>query len=210
METTNKVKPMNANEIKNLALTEINHENITDWNDQTNTDIAIINQQYTLATSVALAKYPWSFATKYAILEPTPVPSNNPLKKYKYVASIPNDVVGYLSAHYDSNCAILAQYEIIGNQLYTNQETIYLKYTGTVSETAYTPEFIDWFKTFFAARLNPYLNGDMQRQAYLVNQEPSLFKAAKNIDSKRNKHQSLTSNPILSIRGRFGGGTTTV
>ena len=83
METTNKVKPMNANEIKNLALTEINHENITDWNDQTNTDIAIINQQYTLATSVALAKYPWSFATNYAILEPTPVPSNNPLKKYK-------------------------------------------------------------------------------------------------------------------------------
>lgn len=201
---------MTIQEIKNLALTEINHENISDWTDQTNTDIPIINQQYTLAKSVALAKYPWSFATKYAILNPTAIPQDETFKKYKYKATLPNDVVGYLSAHYDERCNILAQYEIIGNTIYTNQETIYLKYTGAVQEDVFTPEFTDWFKVFFAARLNSYLNGDMQRQAYLESQEPVLFRAAKNIDSKRNKHQSLTSNPILSIRGRFGGGTTTI
>lgn len=199
---------MDANELKNLALTEINHENITDWSDQTNTDIPIINQQYTLAVKVALAKYQWSFATKYAILNPTAVEDTNPFQKYKYQATLPNDVVGYLSAHNDKQCQQLAQYEIIGNTIYTNQETLYLKYTGTVAEALFTPEFIDWFKVFFAARLNSYLNGDMQRQAYLEGQEPVLFRAAKNIDSKRNKHQSLTTNPILAIRGRFGGGVT--
>lgn len=202
---------MNANEIKNLALTEINHENITDWEDQLNTDIPIVNQQYALAVKVALAKYQWSFATKYAVLtNPTEIQPDAPFRKYKYQNTLPEDVVGYLSAHTDKQCNILAQYEIIGNQIYTDQETIYLKYTGIVEESTWTPEFIDWFKVFFAARLNSYLNGDMQRQAYLENQEPVLFRAAKNIDSKRNKHQSLTTNPILSIRGRFGGGTTTI
>ena len=198
---------MEANELKNLALTEINHENIADWNDKTNTDIPIINQQYTLATKVALAKYAWSFATKYAILNSTAVEQANPFQKYKYKATLPNDVVGYLSAHNDKQCRQLAQYEIIGNTIYTNQDTLYLKYTGMVEETLFTPEFIDWFKVFFAARLNSYLNGDMQRQAYLEGQEPVLFRAAKNIDSKRNKHQSLITNPFLAVRSQFGGGT---
>ena len=57
-----------AAEIKNLALMELNHETITDWTDQTNTDIPIINTQYALAKSVALSMYQWSWAFKYAKL----------------------------------------------------------------------------------------------------------------------------------------------
>ena len=57
-----------ANEIKNLALMELNHETITDWADTDNTDIPIINTQYALAKSVALSMYQWSWAFKYAKL----------------------------------------------------------------------------------------------------------------------------------------------
>jgi hypothetical protein len=198
---------MTKEEIKNLALTEINHENISDWEDELNTDIPVINQQYNLAKLVALAKYQWSFATKYASLATTPVPKDSPFKKYQNQTELPDDVIGYLAAYTNEHCSTLATYEIIGNVLYTNQNQVFLKYTAKIGEEFFTPEFIDWFKVFFASRLNSYLNGDMQRQAYLEGQEPVLFRAAKNIDSKRNKHDSLVTNPFLSARNGFGIGT---
>ena len=96
---------------------------------------------------------------------------------------------------------------MLGNTIYTNLDTIYVKYTGQVAEDVWTSEFIDWFKVFFACRLNSYLNADMQRQQYLDAQEAYLFRVAKNIDSKRNKHEALDGNPMLWIRGAMGGGT---
>lgn len=199
---------MTANDIKNLALIEINHETIENWEDETNTDIPIVNTQYKLAVIIGLAKYPWSFATKYAVLtlEQEVDPETDPFQKFKYVTELPEDVIGYVAAYTDKQCRMLAQYQTIGKKIYTNQQTLYLKYVGTVPESEYSAEYVDWFKTFFAARLNPYLNGDMQRQQVLETQEMVLFKAAKNIDSKLNKHQSLDTNPLLAVRGQYGGG----
>ena len=193
-----------ANEIKNLALMELNHETITDWTDQTNTDIPIINTQYTLAKPVALSMYQWSWAFKYAEL--TGTPNTGTLTKYKYSMTLPTDFIGYLSAYTDDNMHVLADYLNVGNSIYTNNEKLYIKYIASVDESIFTPEFVDWFKVFLAQRLNGYLNGDMQRQQLLTGEEPFFFRKAKNIDSKRNKHDSLDGNPLLWIRGKIGGG----
>lgn len=327
-----------ASEIKNLALTEINHEIISDWTDTTNTDIAIINQQYELAKQVALSAYQWSFATRYvktnayeyAFNQPadrkigddvytmpkakitqsvgdslqdlainavtftiytgasdgtytftfdganwkdednnivtlanygitftgTPVatdalsvdyvepkdaphvsnedtiyadetqiyygyidtsntqqyvvldgtPITDIVSNYKRATIVPSDFLGYLAAYNDAGMNSLNDFLNVGNIIYTNAKELYLKYVANVEETVLTPEFVDWFKTFFAVRLNSYLNGDMQRQAYLASEEVTLFKKAKNIDSHKNPHQSLTGNPFLWVRGKFGGG----
>jgi hypothetical protein len=101
---------------------------------------------------------------------------------------------------------VLNNFQNIGNVIYTNNKELYLKYVADIEEESLTPEFVDWFKTYFAMRLNSYMNGDMQRQAYLQAEEPVLFKKAKNMDSHKNPHQSLTGNPFLWVRGRFGGG----
>lgn len=193
-----------AAEIKNLALQEINHETITDWADSNNTDIPIINAQYNLAKSVALSMYQWSWAFKYAEL--TGSYNTGTLTKYKYVMTLPNDFIGYLSAYTDDNMHILADYVNVGSNIYTNKEKLYIKYIASCVESTFTPEFIDWFKIFLAMRLNGYLNGDMQRQQLLSGEEPIYFRKAKNIDSKRNKHDSLDGNPMLWVRGRLGGG----
>lgn len=198
---------MTAEEIKNLALTEINHENISNFGDDTNTDVPIVNQQYELAMSVALAKYQWTFAQKYAVITTELNTSGNPLaSKYKYVASLPNDCLGQIVVYRNDLYTMLDRYETVGNSVYTNSDTIYIKYTARVDEGLLPPEFVDWFKTFFAMRLNSYLNGDMQRQQLLETNEPFLFRAAKNMDSHRNKHESIVWNPLLAVRGRFGGG----
>lgn len=196
-----------AEQIKNLALTEINHETISDWTDTTNTDIAIVNQQYELALQNALGAYPWTFATKFVKLTTTDTPDTDALyKKYKKTATMPTDVLGQVAATTNETFDNLADFMVIGTKIYCHQDPIYIKYTARVDEANLTPEFVDWFKTYFAMRLNSYLNGDMQRQAYLVNEEPILFRKAKNMDSHKNPHQALTGNPFLWVRGKFGGG----
>ena len=259
-----------ANDIKNLALTELNHEQIADWTDTSNTDIPLINTQYALAKPVALSMYQWSWAFRYANLQCfeyyfnmpadwkvgtaitvytdstktteitdyahytdgvvlyanaesiylvytdtddnpaetalTGVLNSTTVGKYKYVALLPEDFLGYLAAFTDDNMHVLANYLNVGNQIHTNSKTLYIKYIANVDESVFTPEFVDWFKIFLAQRINGYLNGDMQRQQLLTGEEPFFFRKAKNIDSKRNKHESLDGNPMLWIRGRLGGG----
>lgn len=258
-----------ANEIKNLALMELNHETISDWTDTSNTDISIINTQYALAKSVALTMYQWSWAFKYAKLSmyeyaydlpsdwvkgssftlytdstmqetideysfkvadakiyvnaseiyldyvatgdvPTQVALTGTLVsdiigKYKKAAFLPDDFAGYLSCYTNKCQTVLADYVTVGDTLYTNADELNLKYIGEVDESVFPAEFVDWFKIFIAQRLNGYLNGDMQRQQLLTGEEPFFFRKAKNIDSKRNKHDSLSGNPLLWIRGKIGG-----
>ena len=196
-----------SNEIKNLALTEINHEIVSDWTDTSNTDIAIINQQYELALQNALGAYPWSFALIHSELSTTDTLDTDALhKKYKKTATLPTNTLGQITASTSPSYDNLADFLVIGTKIYCHQDPIYIKYTARVDEANFSPEFVDWFKTYFAMRLNSYLNGDMQRQAYLQAEEPLLFKKAKNIDSHKNPHQSLSGNPLLWVRGRFGGG----
>ena len=258
-----------ANEIKNLALQEINHETISDWTDSSNTDIPIINSQYALAKSVALTMYQWSWAFKYVKIpvykyryelpadwesgstfwlyypgtvtqitdfsyqsggtvfytnEPSVVMNyyktghvwdqanldgvlvSETMGKYKYATFLPTDFLGYLACYANEQMTILADYMTVGTLLYSNTDTLYIKYIGAVDEGVFPPEFVDWFKIFLAQRINGYLNGDMQRQQLLNGEEPFYFRKAKNIDSKRNKHESLSGNPMLWIRGKIGGG----
>lgn len=196
-----------ASDIKNLALTEINHEMISDWTDATNTDIPIINQQYELALQNALGAYPWTFALKHVELATNDTPDTDALhKKFGKSATLPTDNLGQIAASTNAGYENLADFLVVGTTIYCHQNPIYVKYTARVDESNFTPEFVDWFKTYFAMRLNSYLNGDMQRQAYLQAEEPILFKKAKNMDSHKNPHQSLSGNPLLWVRGRFGGG----
>lgn len=264
-------------QIKNLALMELNHETISDWTDSTNTDIEIINTQYALAKPVALSMYQWSWAFRYTTLVTTinvgnydyvytmpndwkantdisalyedsgmttPITDyifdnvngklyvNNSsvyvayttiggtpgyetlvgavntghVEKYKRSIFLPADFIGYLACYTDKEFRILADYVNVGNIIYTNSEKLYIKYIANVDESVFPAEFVDWFKIFLAQRLNGYLNGDMQRQQLLTGEEPFFFRKAKNIDSKRNKHESLDGNPLLWIRGKLGGG----
>jgi hypothetical protein len=256
-----------ANEIKNLALMELNHETITDWTDENNTDIPIINTQYALAKKVALTMYQWSWAFKYTVVPTfeyvvtfpadrkpqsaftiytddtkttqiteyvndenkiyidtqtiyleyvdntdttqeislTGINEAQTIGNYKRATLLPTDLLGYIAAFPAEQINILADYTTIGTVIYTNNERLRIKYVADVDESVFTPEFVDWFKVFLAQRLNGYLNGDMQRQQLLTGEEPFFFRKAKNIDSKRNKHDSLDGNPLFWIRGKIGG-----
>lgn len=191
-----------ASDIKNLALMELNHETISDWADTSNTDVPIVNAQHDLAKPVALSRYQWSFARKTVKQSQLPISSDS--IQWKYTGQLPSDALCDIAVYLNTDKSMLADWEVIGRTLYTNEATVYIEYTYEAAEATWTPEFVDWYKTFLAERLNGYLNGDMQREQLLQAKEPVLFRTAKNIDSKRNKHESLSTNPILLVRGRFG------
>lgn len=196
-----------ANDIKNLILMELNHETITDWTDRTNTDIAIINTQYSLARKIALSRHQWSFAVKHTSIELQEPDDTieSPNTKYKYVGYLPEDALCDYALFTDESEQSLADWYIAGNKVCANVDKLYIVYTFDCPECCFTAEFVDWFKVFAAERLNGYLNGDMQRQQLLMTQEPVLFRTAKAIDTRRNKHESLDRNPLLSARGHISG-----
>lgn len=196
-----------ANDIKNLILMELDHETITDWTDKSNTDIAIVNRQYELIKKIALSRYAWSFALKHTKITLDEVDEEHPTPnyKYKYVAELPEDALCNIACYSSPAEVSLADYYVVGNTLCANDPEVYMQYTANVPECCFTAEFVDWLKVFGAERLNSYINGDMQRQQLLMTQEPVLFRTAKNIDCKRNRHESLTTNPLLSARGNRTG-----
>ena len=167
------------------------------------TDYANDNSKiYTNVDSIYLEYIDTTNTTAYATLTGSPI--TDTISTYKKAALLPEDFLGYLSAYANEKINILADYTNVGNVIYTNTDKLYIKYIANVDESIFTPEFVDWFKVFLAQRLNGYLNGDMQRQQLLTSEEPFFFRKAKNIDSKRNKHESLDGNPMLWIRGRIG------
>ena len=158
---------------------------------------------YTTAESVYIEYTDTGDAQAYATLTGTPV--SDIIGKYKKATFLPDDFTGYLSCYTNKCQTMLADYVTVGYVLYTNADELNIKYIGDVDESAFPAEFVDWFKIFLAQRLNGYLNGDMQRQQLLSGEEPFYFRKAKNIDSKRNKHDSLNGNPLLWVRGKIGG-----
>lgn len=158
---------------------------------------------YTTVESVYVEYVDTGDAQAYTTLTGTLV--SNIIGKYKKATFLPDDFAGYLSCYTNKCQTMLADYVTVGDVLYTNADEINIKYIGDVDESVFTAEFVDWFKIFLAQRLNGYLNGDMQRQQLLSGEEPFYFRKAKNIDSKRNKHDSLNGNPLLWVRGKIGG-----
>ena len=114
-----------ADEIKNLALMELNHETISDWSDSSNTDIPIINTQYTLAKAVALTMYQWSWAFKYAKLD-----------TYEYSFNMPADRVAGSNFTLYTDSSMQEEiddysYNEASAQFYADAESVYLDYMAT-------------------------------------------------------------------------------
>lgn len=194
-------------DIKNYALMEINHEMIANWDDDTNTDIPIINKQFDLAIREALAMHPWNFAKTYAKIELSEVPAGTNTNPYKYTAEVPNVLCNLAVFYDDKYMNIAGRWWFDGLNLSANKDVLYVSYTDEsyTNQPAKLPSyFIDWFKTFLASRINSYLNGDIQREQLLKAEEPLLFRKAKAMDGKIQPNDSLASNPILDARRIWG------
>ncbi len=121
--------------------------------------------------------------------------------KYKYVFTLPSDMLTFNNAFYDSgyNTAI-RQFETNQTYLNTDSTTAYLAYNALVDETAFPQYFINYYRYKLAMDLCFNLTGDTDLLQILALQAKEAFIKAKKTDALQVATKTIKSNPIVAVR----------
>jgi hypothetical protein len=113
-------------------------------------EASIADRLYHDIRDQALTVYPWSFSMKKVQLARL---IDAPVNEYKYAYQLPSDRLGSPYAVTNSvayNAPIINDYQIMGDQLITNQEIIYVDYQYAVPESVMPKYFIQLMKYMMA------------------------------------------------------------
>ncbi|MDR2526311.1 MAG: hypothetical protein LBC92_00350 [Rickettsiales bacterium] len=151
----------------------------------------------------ALSVYNWSFALEYKKLERLLTDESEDYKKYKYIYSLPDDIVKvrelYDSPTYDA--PLKSDFVKQGNFIRTNNENIYCEYTKKVDEALFTSEFVLYFSYAMAKEFCYFLTGDdAQLQQLLAIKEAEYLKNAIENESSQNEQKFIIENPFFDVR----------
>ena len=187
-------------EIINLALSNINAENIDSLSENTNESLAA-KLFYDPVRRSVLQKYNWAFATKtarLALIEETPI-------NYSYAYQLPSDYIKIinitpLSEAYSEEGNVYP-YIIQGRTLLCDLEEVYISYIYDIKDTnQFDDLFIDAFSHLLASRMAMRITGDRDLQVTELQLYDSLISAsgAASLNSSR---EPKDLNPYVTARG---------
>lgn len=198
-------------DICSQALTLLRAAPISSFSEGTN-EADICGQLYEDFVKNLLASYPWTFATKKAMLNRE---AQTPINEYKYIHIVPADAL-LIWAVFDSNQTGIApvnNYDIYASdgtrRIYSNYETLYADYTFFASEANWPPYFTQFVTHALAAHLAvPVCHDDTLAQYYSVraygstsgNMKGGLFGAAAATDAKQKRNEFIFSSPFIAAR----------
>jgi len=173
---------MTAIEIVNSALAMMGVNPIMAFTDNTKT-AQIVNQIYPQVVNYCLSLHNWNFALDRVKL---PKLSNNPNSdKWKYAYQEPANVLKIESVR-DGNDDFV-EYEEIGNVIYTNADTVYLRFVKYVDESYYPPYFIEVVKYKLASELALPIVGNAELYKAYLTMFNNALQSARGLDSQRGK-----------------------
>lgn len=198
-------------DICSQALTLLRANPISSFSDGTN-EAEICTQLYNEFVKSILASYPWTFATKKAMLSRE---VGTPVNEYKYMHIVPADAL-LVWAVFDSGqvgCTPIKDYDIYASdgtrRIYSNYETLYADYTAHTSEANWPPYFTQFVIHALAGHLAvPVTHNESLAQYYTVkaygstsgNMKGGLFGSAAATDSKQKRNEYIFSSPITQAR----------
>lgn len=157
-----------------------------------------------------LSTYVWSWTLKKVQLARL---STNPINEWEYAYQLPGDqLTGALAVfENDSSSQRSVRYgwELYGDQLYTNMETVYIDYQATVSESKMPPYFVRLLKTALAAELAIVITDQASKADYfraLAYGSPSengrggRMREAMNIDARGQSTQIVEDYSLIQVR----------
>jgi hypothetical protein len=101
-----------------------------------------------------LSTYQWSWTLKKLQLARL---STNPVNEWKYAYQLPGDMLSGVLAVFETSGTterpLRYGWEIYGDQIYTNLETLYIDYQATVSESKMPSYFVRLLRLALAAEL---------------------------------------------------------
>lgn len=168
---------MAISEVKicNLALNLIGNSSIISITDN-NESARACNAFYDPTRREVLRAYPWNFAKKEISLGQTTI---TPLLTWTYAYQLPVDYLFMVVI--ENNIA----YEIMGNQLYCNEDSLIVKYIADTTDTnLFDSNFINAFAAKLATKIAYKLSDSntLQQTAYSLYQD--ALKEARSIDSQ--------------------------
>lgn len=157
-----------------------------------------------------LANYQWSWSVKKVQISRL---STAPIDEWKYAYQLPGDMLSGVIALFQSSgvgqSPVRYGWEIYGDQLYTNFETVYIDYQGTVDESKMPSYFVRLLKTALAAELAFTITDqvskaqDFRLQAYGSPGESNrggLMRSSMNVDSRGKPPQIIEDYSLIDVR----------
>jgi len=192
------------------ALLMIGAKAITSFNDGTD-ESSICDRLYPDIRDSLLVMYPWSFSTKKIQLAQL---LTAPGSVWRYAYQLPGDRLNNPRAVYESSAIgspVRKDWEIQGDQLLTNLESVFIDYQYSVGEYAMPQYFVQLLKYMVAWHIAESLTEQQEKAAKwqrVAVGDPSengrggFFRTAAQIDGQGNPSRAISD--FTLVEARFG------
>lgn len=157
-----------------------------------------------------LSTYVWSWTLKKSQIARL---STNPINEWQYAYQLPGDMLSGVLAVFESNSTTERSrrygWEVYGDQLYTNMETVYIDYQASVSETKMPNYFVRLLRTALAGELAIVVTDQAAKADYFKaqafgspgeNGRGGLMREAMNIDARGQSTQIVEDYSLIEVR----------
>lgn len=182
-------------DIASNALILIGDEPISSF-DETGAGATAAANLYEATYQKVLAFHPWSFAMKeqrLSRLSQSPEPETN----YKYAYQIPVDMIKIWAVLPHSN------YAIVGDKLYSNSNTLLMRYLYRVDEQAIPPQVVKAIEYALASDFAMLVTESTNKAQYYEQKYRDQVALASSSDSQNRPQTAIVDSPF--IRARLSG-----
>jgi len=194
---------MDSTTICNLALSKIGDQSITSLDDNT-LESRFCKLFYPVVLAQVLMQNTWNFATVLSNLSQNSVA---PIFDWNYSYQLPADFARIVKFNSFSSTDAIANYEINGSTLLTDEEAASIAYISNApNASTFTPSFVEVFALRLAAELAKPLAGSLDLKNQLLGEFKVAIAEAGRIDANSTRPRKIEpwlNSPL--VRSRFGG-----
>jgi len=157
-----------------------------------------------------LSSYEWTWSIKKVQLARL---ATAPTNEWKYAYQLPGDMLSGVIAVFEtsgtSQQPLRYGWEIYGDQLFTNLETVYIDYQATVTESKMPNYFVRLLRTAMAAELGLVVTDQVAKADYFraiaygspgENGRGGLFREGVNIDARGSSPKIIEDYSLIDVR----------
>ena len=199
-------------ELQNNALMLIGAQEITDFTNETDNKVKVINHFYQQVKKKLLSLRSWTFAQKRAEIEA--VKNNGEYEEqedyYKYLFELPQDFIKLISvSEHKEIDSFYRDYELRGCTIYAGTPKLYIKYIFEPEDECLPAGFKDLLSNALAAEICYKITGDKNNQQVIYqkvwgptsdNLKGGLFGFYAKADAAQNPARQMKSAPMRFAR----------
>lgn len=199
-------------DIQNNALMLIGAQEVTDFTNETDNKVKVLNQFYEQVKGKLLSLRSWTFAQKRAEIEAVKADGEYVEQDdyFKYVFELPEDYMKLITvSRFETLDSFYRNYEVRGCQIWSDVTKLYIKYLFNPEDECLPATFQDLLANALAAEICYKITGDKNNQQMLYqkvwgtpsdNLKGGLFGFYSKADAAQNPSRQMKSAPMRFAR----------